>query len=514
MRHNWTDAYPISLPGAILRVVALAFALVIVDAWAPLSPLDHGVALADDDDGSDDGDDDDGGYDGDDDDSGYDGDDDDSGDDDDGGSSGGGGRAGNGGDGASTGNFFQRRFLRRNRPGRVERPRVRQRQAAPRRAQRRPAPPPPERAPDEIVVLGISDDAIETLVERGYRVLERDTVGQPPNTLVKFRIPRGTSLEAARDEAADLDPEAATGLNHYYRAGSDNVPSPLDACDGYHCAAPRLINWPVLPGSGGSCGAGARIGLIDTGINPDHETFKGGKLELLGDVVEDLPESSRQHGTAVAAILIGSAESRSPGLLPDATVIAVDAFHRAGGRDERSDVFALVRALEMLAARDVSIINLSLAGPPNPLVEAIVTRLNAAGVVLVAAAGNGGPRAKPAYPGAYPGVIAVTALDRSKRVYRRAGRGPHIDFAAPGVDVWTAASIRGARTKTGTSFAVPFVTAAAALAQAGHGEADPDAVLAALVDTALDLGDPGRDDIFGHGLVQAAGLCGVQEREG
>ena len=82
---------------------------------------------------------------------------------------------------------------------------------------------------------------------------------------------------------------------------------------------------------------------------------------------------------------------------------------------------------------------------------------------MIAAAGNDGPRAEPAYPAAYDSVIAVTAVDRSGTIYRRAIRGAHVDLAAQGVEVWTAASVKGARWKTGTSFAAPYVTAAVAL---------------------------------------------------
>ena len=228
---------------------------------------------------------------------------------------------------------------------------------------------------------------------------------------------------------------------------------------------------------------------------------------MIDAVSQDRAKSGRRHGTAVAAILLGSAESRSPGLLPDATVIAVDAFHRSGSRDERSDVFTLVRAMDLLAENRVSVINFSLAGPPNQLLEAMTRRLADTGIVLVAAAGNAGPRAEPAYPAAYPDVIAVTAVDRNGNAYRRAGRGAHIDLAAPGVDVWTAASIRGARTRTGTSFAAPFVTAAVALAQMRLNLKGHDEIAGALAKNARDLGAPGRDDIFGHGLLQALGTC-------
>src|SRR5262249_58302580 len=84
------------------------------------------------------------------------------------------------------------------------------------------------------------------------------------------------------------------------------------------------------------------------------------------------------------------------------------------------------------------------------------------GVVFAAAAGNGGPFALPSSPAAYPEVIAVTAVDRNLVGYRHATRGPHIDLAAPGVDIWTALPDKREGPQTGTSFAVPYVTAAAA----------------------------------------------------
>jgi hypothetical protein len=94
-----------------------------------------------------------------------------------------------------------------------------------------------------------------------------------------------------------------------------------------------------------------RIGLIDTGINPEHEALAAGSLEIVPFDTQtnaDSP-SGRQHGTAVAAILLGDARSRTPGLLPDAEVVAVDAFFATaenGSPDERTDAYTLVRAID------------------------------------------------------------------------------------------------------------------------------------------------------------------------
>jgi subtilisin family serine protease len=103
-------------------------------------------------------------------------------------------------------------------------------------------------------------------------------------------------------------------------------------------------------------------------------------------------------------------------------------------------------------------------------------------------------------------VLAVTAVDRGKTVYRRANRGAYVDLAAPGVGVWTAASIEGARQKTGTSFAAPFVTAAAVLARASGAKTNRE-VQQILSDRAEDLGEPGRDSTYGWGLLNVRGLC-------
>ncbi|KRE02303.1 hypothetical protein ASE63_08060 [Bosea sp. Root381] len=167
----------------------------------------------------------------------------------------------------------------------------------------------------------------------------------------------------------------------------------------------------------------------------------------------------------------------------------------------------MLQALDLVVERGVRVVNLSMAGPANLALERLIARLVAErGLVLVAAAGNDGHQAPPLYPAAYAGVLAVTAVDRRGEVYRRAGRGAHIDFAAPGVSVAAAAG-RGMQGRTGTSFAAPFVAAAAALAAARDPALQGEALVAALAATARDLGAPGRDDVFGHGVPQLDKLC-------
>jgi subtilisin family serine protease len=181
-----------------------------------------------------------------------------------------------------------------------------------------------------------------------------------------------------------------------------------------------------------------------------------------------------------------------------------------------SDTTQMVRALDWLKRRGAKVVNLSFAGPEDDLVHHAVRELTKSGAAVVAAAGNDGPGAPPSYPAAYPEVIAVTAVDRKLAAYRYAGRGAHIDLAAPGVEVWTAIPGRREGPQTGTSFAVPYVTAVVAVAlseaelvSGGDALAPKRRALAKLQGSVVNLGGQGRDAIFGEGLVQAPATCRV-----
>jgi subtilisin family serine protease len=150
---------------------------------------------------------------------------------------------------------------------------------------------------------------------------------------------------------------------------------------------------------------------------------------------------------------------------------------------------------------------MSLSGPPNEVLRKAIASAQERGMVIVAAAGNNGAGAEPSYPAAYPGVIAVTAVDRKLDIYRRATQGEYVDLAAPGVDLWVAAPGGGGTMKTGTSYAVPFISAAAAILRASNNALDGAGLQALLESRTLDLGKPGRDKTYGSGLLQAADLC-------
>ncbi len=409
----------------------------------------------------------------------------------------GGAFAGEGGGGASGlrgGGTRPPRFLRQ-----FLRPFGGARQRAPRRVRAQPAPLPAQ-AEREIVAIGLTADDGATLEAAGYAILSQERLETLDQTLLKLRIPDGLSLEDARNAVRAINDEASADFNHFYRASAAGS-SP--ACEGPACPPLEMVNWPL---DARNCSGPVAIGMVDTGINPAHAIFKGADLEVVRISSEAEPPSGRQHGTAVAALLVGRVAERARGLVPDARLVAVDAFV-GEGRAERAAAYDVVRALDLLVERQVRIVNLSLAGEDNRVLERMVRAVVGADIAIVAAVGNDGARAEPRFPAAYPGVIAVTAVDSRGRVYRRAVQGDHVDVAAPGVDIWTAASISGARTKTGTSFAAPFVTAALSKMLAADGDLSPAELERRLIADASDLGDPGRDPVYGAGLLDASRLC-------
>lgn len=354
---------------------------------------------------------------------------------------------------------------------------------------RRRVPPPPE-----IVVLVPPGQSLDAAVAAGFGVLSRAEIRALSSTAARLSLPPGRSLDAGIAELAALLPGAVADENHLY--ATDEF-----LCDGADCAAHAMIGWAGWPSA-----MRPRLGMIDTGVNLGHPALQGRRLTVLQADLGTRDAAGRQHGTAIAAMLVGTVEGRVPGLLPDAELIAVEAFHRSGA-GERADAFSVAAALDVLLQDRVEVINMSFSGPANPVVERMIAAVAEAGIGLVAAAGNGGPGAAPAYPAAYPQVIAVTAVDARERVFRQANQGPYVMLAAPGVGVWTAASISGGRLRSGTSYAAPFVTAALAVERLRVPRQDIAAITGQLLSCARDLGQAGFDPVFGHGLVSAPGQC-------
>ena len=122
-------------------------------------------------------------------------------------------------------------------------------------------------------------------------------------------------------------------------------------------------------------------------------------------------------------------------------------------------------------------------------------------MILIAAAGNAGPKSPPLYPAADPNVIAVTATDVNDKLMPQANQGPYVAVAAPGVDILEPAPNAGYQLTTGTSVAAAHVSGIVALLLDREPRLDAAAVLDILTSSARDPAHHGRNDQFGYGVV-------------
>ncbi|NJO32495.1 MAG: S8 family serine peptidase [Rhodospirillales bacterium] len=253
----------------------------------------------------------------------------------------------------------------------------------------------------------------------------------------------------------------------------------------------------------GNCSAEVRVGVIDTSVDVSHPSLEGSRITLKTVRSPDRAASDANHGTAVVSLLAGTGKLDIVGLAPNALVFSADAFHKAAD-DVSADAFDLIQGLDWLAQSNVAVINMSLSGPDNTLLKQAISQVLARHIVIVAAAGRSDRSGTQGYPSRYEGVIAVSSVDHRLRPVRSTMRGKHISLAAPGVGLVLAGPQGGTQRVDGTSFAAPFVTAAFALrTRQTTGSVKLMEMLAA---SARDLGMPGRDPVYGWGLVQYSGL--------
>ena len=142
------------------------------------------------------------------------------------------------------------------------------------------------------------------------------------------------------------------------------------------------------------------------------------------------------------------------GILPEATLFAANMFEINDRGKTIGNAMGLLKSLDWLANKKPHAINLSVAGNNNKVIRLAFKKAREYKLIMIAAAGNWGVE-KPAYPAAFKDVLAVTAVADKMKIYRKANRGDYIDFAAPGVRLWTAVP-GGGKYQTGTSFASPI----------------------------------------------------------
>jgi Subtilase family len=245
-------------------------------------------------------------------------------------------------------------------------------------------------------------------------------------------------------------------------------------------------------------GMNVTIAVIDSGIDANHPELTNSiadSFDALGS-----KEGPHVHGTGIAGAI--AAHAKLMGSAPEVRILAIRAFGAASGGAE-STSWVILKSLDYAALHGAQIVNMSFAGPKDPLIERGVAATAARGIVLVAAAGNGGAKSPPLYPAANPNVIAVSGTDAREKLFAASNRGNYVALAAPGADIFLPAPDGKYQMTSGTSFSAAYVSGIAALMLERNPALKPGEVRAILANTARDLGAPGRDDLFGAGEADA-----------
>ena len=306
----------------------------------------------------------------------------------------------------------------------------------------------------QILALGMNEAALTAARAQGFDVVRSDAIDGEA-MLVTLRAPARMSTRRALRRLRQADPQGVYDFDHL------------------HLESGVALTIAEFAQSGAS--GGPRVGLIDSGVDASVRVAEQRAFATEQPV-------AGPHGTTIAGLIRSAA--------PGARIYAADI---SGGAPTGGASSALARALGWLATENVAVINVSLVGPRNRVVEAVVSRMAARGFVIVAAVGNDGPAAAPLFPASYDGVVGVTGVDARDRVLIEAGRGAQVDFAAIGVQ---------GRAR-GTSYAAPIVAARLAARLPAPGASAAQNAIATLRGDARDLGARGRDDVYGYGLISA-----------
>ena len=330
----------------------------------------------------------------------------------------------------------------------------------------------------------------------GMDVVEVDPLASIHAALMVFSLPQGSDVPA---KVAELLPLVLLAQPDFlYRTLADPEQSLTQLQYGR-----RLIHADQVGPS--ITGNGITLAIVDTGIDSSHPALKGkitGQTDATG-----LGFTPDIHGTLLAGI-IGGEELNSAGITGVATgaeILAIKACHPLAAQNIAAQCWSrtLAKGLDYVIQNKAKVINLSLGGPADKLVERLIDAAVDRRIAVIAAVGNDGPQGRPSFPAALPKVVAVTAVDANEQLYPSATQGDFVQVAAPGVEIVSTGPGGKLMVSSGTSLAAAFVSGTAALLLQQQPQLSPSELQSLLERTAKDLGPPGKDPQFGSGLIDA-----------
>jgi filamentous hemagglutinin family protein len=367
-------------------------------------------------------------------------------------------------------------------------------------------PPPTETRlkTDEVMVQIRTDIGVERLraavANLGVSILATEDLSILGSTAVRLHIDDGrTPAEVIRALAAVQMVAVAQPQYVYNLDQAAGAPAPSSSrSDGQPGDAAQYILQKLSLADVHRMvrGTNVTIAVIDSEIDAVHPDLEGAVTQRYDAV--GAPDKPHPHGTGMAGAI--GARQRLLGTAPAARLLAVHAFSTSVATPE-STTFNILKGINWAVNQGVRVINMSFAGPKDPSLERALKIAYDRNVVLIAAAGNAGPKSPPLYPGADPNVIAVTATDVDDKLFAGANRGKYVSVAAPGVDILVPAPENTYQITTGTSVAAAEVSGIVALLLERNPKLTPADVRRILQSSARRLGPGERDDNFGSGLI-------------
>ncbi|MFG1776195.1 S8 family serine peptidase [Micromonospora sp. NPDC049048] len=249
-------------------------------------------------------------------------------------------------------------------------------------------------------------------------------------------------------------------------------------------------------------GEGVTVAVPDTGVDP-HPDLAGNLrpgIDTFGGGSGDGRQDEDSHGTGMAGLIAahGQAGNRGAlGIAPKASIFPI----RVKIKNQGGTSHDLADAIDYAIRQNVGVISISAAGAPDSRLLAALDAAARANIVVVAGAGNKPLSQHVGFPASHPSVIAVGGIDRLGRLATVSATGPEIDLVAPAVDIYSTSIDGKYRRGTGTSDATAIVAGAAALIRSKYPYLPASEVAHRLTATAIDKGPPGRDDEYGHGVI-------------
>ncbi|WP_409302934.1 S8 family serine peptidase [Peribacillus sp. SCS-155] len=351
-----------------------------------------------------------------------------------------------------------------------------------------------EFADQELVIRFKSGIAKEEKLKIMSKVQGKELDKQSRGNFSLVSVPKGTDLKQAA--AALMDSKSVDFVEPNYQLQAQYTPAdPFYSKQWYLNKIGMPKAWDTSRGT-----SDVVVAVVDGGIQTSHPELSGKVYRPYNSITGGKTVPPDDHGTHVAGIIAASSDNKgTTGIAPNVKIMPVNVFD-----GEYADAYFIADGIIYAVDSGADIVNVSLTTDEYPaIVDYAVKYAADHGVLIVAAAGNEGVK-KLQYPAALNSVLGVSAVDSLDKITAFSNFGTYIDFAAPGLNIYSTVSKSSYHYMSGTSMASPVVSAISALILSKNPFLTPNEVTNILKASAVDLGTAGRDSQYGYGRVNAS----------